>query len=94
LAESNILQQLQQMFPNNEFAIYGDPAYPNSGVLWTGFRNPLPNTPQAEFNKRMSAVRVCVEWGFQSVTSVFRHVDFVPAMKIFKSPVGKHYIVS
>jgi nuclease HARBI1 len=94
LAESNLLPQLQQMFPNNEFALYGVPEYSNSCVLWTGFRNPPAQSPEAHFNKRMLKVRVCVEWGFQTGTAVCRHVDFVPGMRIFVSPVAKHYITA
>jgi DDE superfamily endonuclease len=94
LAEENLLPQLQQMFPNNEFSLYGDPAYPNSGVLWTGFRNPPTRFPEAHFNKHMLKVQVCVEWGFQTVTAVCGHVDFVPGVRIYVSPIAKHYITA
>jgi hypothetical protein len=88
LTESNLLPQLQQMFPNNEFALYGDPAYPNSGVLWTGFRNPPSRSPEAHFNN------VCRRFRYV-LNGVSKELQqFVAQMGNKASPIAKHYITA
>jgi hypothetical protein len=47
-----------------------------------------------EFNRKMSQVRVSVEWMFGNITKYFRFVDFKNLMKLHLSPVGKIYCVA
>ena len=54
--------------------VYGDPAYPLSVHLQTGFRNPA-NREEENFNQSMSAVRVAVEWVFGDVIERFRRLQ-------------------
>jgi hypothetical protein len=85
LSESNLLNELEQLFPNGEYSIYGVPAYPQSGVLLGGYRRPRGGSYEARYNTNMSKVRICVEWGFKEMTTQFRLMDFKIAQKIFKS---------
>jgi DDE superfamily endonuclease len=97
LRESGLLDILTELMPLDEsngpvYALYGDLAYPQSIHLFGGFVNPPPNSPQAQFNKAMSAVRIVVEWGFSNVTRRWQHLDYQREMKIFKQPIAQQYI--
>jgi len=84
LAQSGVLQQLEQhsFRPNGEaLCVYGDPAYPLSIHLQTGFRN-AANGFEEEYNQRMSSARVSVEWVFGQIIERFRFTDFRKGMKI------------
>ena len=96
LAESNLLQQLQQRsFDTNGrvLCIYGDPAYPLRVNLQAPFRNPVLTQQQKDFNKSMSQVRVSVEWIFGDIVNWFAFMDFKKNLKVALSAVGKMYIV-
>jgi hypothetical protein len=98
LAESGLLTQLSQIMPRDQpgvdvYALYGDPAYPQSRYIIGGYRNPGPNSLEAQWNTAMSEVRICVEWGFKEITQVWTFLDFRAKMKIFKFPVAKYYII-
>jgi hypothetical protein len=96
LGQSGLLQQLQELMQNNgmEFALYGDPAYPQSLYLFGGFRNPQHGSPEANWNTTMSNVREVVEWGFKEIITQWSYLDFRACMKIFEGPVGKYYIIA
>lgn len=98
LAESQLLLQLENMLPRNQqvevYALYGDPAYPQSRYIVGGYRNPAPNSIQAQWNTAMSKIRICVEWGFKDIIQYWTFLDFRQKMKIFKFPVAKYYIIS
>lgn len=99
LAESGLLLQLEQMMPRNQpgvtvYSLYGDPAYPQSRYLVGGYRNPAPNSVEAQWNTAMSKVRIAVEWGFKEITQSWTFLDLRSRMKIFKFPVSKYYIVA
>ena len=77
------------------YSLYGaDPAYPHSHYLFGGYRNPRAGTLQAQWNTEVSKVREVVEWGFASILANWAFLEFRPAMKIFKSPIGKYYTVT
>ena len=63
LRQSKLLQQLQNMMPVNgiTYALYGDPAYPQSQYLFGGFWDPRPGSIEALWNRLMSKVREVVE---------------------------------
>ena len=96
LAQSGVLPLLEQhsFGPAGEIlCIYGDPAYPLSIHLQTGFRNAV-HLEEQQYNQRMSRVRVSVEWVFGDIIERFRFTDFKKMMKSGLSPVAKQYAVS
>lgn len=96
LSQSGIMDLLQQhsRAPDGKvLCIYGDTAYPLREYLQTGFKNVI-NVDQDNFNTRMSAVRVSVEWVFGDVIERFKHTDFHKMQKIGVSAVAKQYVVS
>jgi nuclease HARBI1 len=99
LGQSNLLQQLRDCIPvdpltnRHRFQLYGDPAYPQSGVIFGGYRNARPGSHEAAWNTQMSRVREAVEWLFKEIITQWRFLDFRPTMKIFLSPIGKYYTI-
>jgi nuclease HARBI1 len=98
LGESNLIQQLREVIPLNDqgiplYQLYGDPAYPQSGVLYGGFRNPPAGSIEANWNTEMSRVTESVEWMFKEIAIQWLYLDFRQSMKIFKSPIAKFYII-
>ena len=84
LAKSELIPKLREFMPeederrqtaNNEhndvFSLYGDPAYPQSIIIFGGYRNPQQGLPQAQWNTEMSKVREVVEWGFSNIVSTW-----------------------
>jgi hypothetical protein len=53
--------------PNDVYCVYGDPAYPLTLYIVPPFRGAVI--------KRMSAVRICVEWEFGKLLSLFAFLD-------------------
>jgi DDE superfamily endonuclease len=96
LRESNILSALEEMMPIDGvvYSLYGDPAYPQSRLLFGGFRYPHPNSPEAAWNQQLSRVREAVEWNFKETIAQFRFLDHEPEMKVFKMPVGLYFFVA
>lgn len=73
--------------------LYGDPAYPVSAHLQRPFKGHLTAAQQL-FNKRMSAVRISVEWGFGKVVNLFRYVDYKAGIKVSLTSPGLAYKVA
>jgi hypothetical protein len=80
--------------PDGQYAMYADPAYPQSKYLFGGYRNPQNGSLEAKFNRKMAKVRECVEWGFKEITTQFKFLDLKTNMKIYKVPVGLLYTVA
>ena len=79
LAVSGVLDSLGQhsFAPDGSpLCIYGDPAYPLSIHLQTGFKNAILTDQQQLFNEKMSSVRVSVEWVFGDIVERFKFTDF------------------
>lgn len=95
LYDSGLLTQLRELMSegNTLYSIYGDPAYPQSAYIFSGYRNPREGSIEANFNTIMSSVRETVEWGFKDVISQFRFLDFKIAHKIFLIPTAQYYMV-
>jgi nuclease HARBI1 len=95
LSESNLLQQLAQLMPEGQadtiYALYGDPAYPQSAYLIGGVAGAAAGSVEAKWNKAMSGGRIVVEWTFGEVGRQFRALDLKQSMMIFKLPVAKYY---
>jgi nuclease HARBI1 len=97
LRESGLLDAIMELMPQDGsngqvYALYGDLAYPQSTYIFGGFVNPLPNSPQAQFNRIMSKVRIVVEWGFSNVLRRWQHLDFIRSMKVFQQPIAQQYV--
>ena len=97
MVRSGILDQLEQFSfapDGSPLVIFGDPAYPISQHLQTGFKGAALSAQEMEFNRSMSAVRISVEWGFKEITTYFAAMDFKNNIgKVLLSPVGKYYKV-
>jgi len=76
------------------FSLYGDPAYPQSLLLFGGYRNPCPGSREARWNTEMSKVREVVEWAFANLIKNWAFLDFRASMMVFKSPVAKYYMIA
>ena len=75
-------------------ALYADAGYVQNSRLWSPYKDGRRNAEHAAFNKIMSRNRVTVEWGYQMVLQLWKHMDFVSNQKIFKSPIGSQYIAA
>ncbi|CAC5383587.1 unnamed protein product [Mytilus coruscus] len=74
LRESGICGELQTQMttPTGDiYVIYGDPAYPMTTHIIKPFRGGVISAAQARFNKKMSALRTCVEWTFGKILTLF-----------------------
>ena len=49
---------------------------------------------EIQFNKDMSKVRECVEWGFGEIINQLAFLDFKKNFKILLQPVAKYYLVA
>jgi len=90
-----LIFELPNICCSNIFSVYGDPAYPlGDGYIIPPYRGGAISRNQMIFNKRMSAVRICVEWAFGKVLSLFAYLDFKKNQKVYLQPVGKYYAVA
>jgi len=80
--------------PNGQpYVLYGDPAYGVSRNVLSPFRGANLTPQEQEFNRKMSAVRVSVEWAFGKILQQFAYLDFKKNQKVLLQPVGKYYLV-
>ena len=96
LAQSELLPQLEQHMttPAGEtYYLYGDPTYPLRPHLQAPFRGAALTEEERLFHKRMSGVRVAVEWNFGKIISLFAFLDFKKNQKLFLQPVAMYYLV-
>jgi nuclease HARBI1 len=96
LRESGLYEQLETYAncDGHPMHLYGDPAYPLTSYILSPYKGSQVNNDEAEFNRRMSSVRECVEWGFGKIVSLFAFVDFKKNQKIFLQPIGRMYVVA
>jgi hypothetical protein len=93
---SGLMENLQDKMTRgdgNIYSLYGDPAYPLRPRLLCPFKGAHLTEEQKIFNKRMSAVRIYVEWTFGKIISLFSFLDFKKNNKLYLQPIGKYYIV-
>lgn len=95
LPGSCLLSKLKQFKrPNGEpYFIYGDPAYGVTAQVLSPYRTNGLTAAEQEFNRRMSAVRVSVEWTFDKVLQYFSFLDYKKSHKVLLQPTGKYYLV-
>ncbi len=96
LARSNLVEELQNRLHVGEtrYVIYGDPAYGINDVVISGFKGASLSDQEAEFNQRMSSVRVSVEWGFGIVLKLWTFIDYKSSQKLWLQAVGVQYTVA
>ena len=75
--ESGLLEQLIGKVNANGDAmyLYGDPAYPLLTQLIVPYRGANVSPEQLEFNRCMTPLSICVEWGFGEVLKTFAFLD-------------------
>jgi hypothetical protein len=94
LAESGLREKIELHCCINSIQkyLYGDPAYGLKSWLQCPISN--PNSAQEHsFNRKMSCVRVTVEYGFQRIVTYFPYLDFKKSQKILLQPIGKYYFI-
>ena len=95
LSESGLQSKLQHLNQANgqPYVLYGDPAYGLSQNILSPFRSCRLSRQEQDFYKKMSAVRICVEWGFGKIVQYFAYLHFIKNHKVLLQPVGKYYLV-
>ena len=98
LHASNLLQDVAQHIPQvngrPRYILYGDKGYPVEPAILAPFRGNNLNPGERWFNRQMTSVRICVEWGFAGITSQFSLLTMWKRMRIGLQPVGQYYIVA
>jgi nuclease HARBI1 len=74
--------------------LYGDSGYALRPYLITPFEGAVLTVDESLFNKRMSKVRVSVEWAFKDIKKYFAHVAVPRKMVLSRTPVGSWYLAS
>ena len=95
LGVSGLPEKLRRLqLPNGDpYVLYGDPAYGVTDNILAPFRGAFLTVEEQEFNKRMSKVRVSVEWAFGKITQYFAFLDFKKNQKVLLQPIAKYYLV-
>ncbi|CAN0028606.1 unnamed protein product [Phaeothamnion confervicola] len=75
--------------PPRKHVVYGDAAYGIMPYVQRGFRGVNLTEAQRRYNRKMSAARICVEWGFGETMTNFALLDYKKNLKIFLSPIGQ-----
>ena len=75
------------------YALYGDPAYPQSIYLFGGYWHPPAGSPHALWNTLMSKVREVVEWSYNQIVQHWKYLGFKSSMKIFEVLVSRYYVI-
>jgi len=97
LRESGLHEQLVQYAQDPSgvpMNLYGDPAYPLTRYILSPYKGANISVEEADFNKRMSSVRECVEWAFGKVLQYFAFMDYKKNQKVFLQPIGRMYVVA
>ena len=79
------------------YQVYGDPAYGLSQYPCTPYKSTSAaarTLQMCEFNQRMSACRVSVEWAFGEVSRLRAFCNYKPQQKSLLSPVATQHTVS
>jgi len=68
--------------------IYGDPAYGVNRHLMSPFQGARLDQRKQLFNKRMSRVRIIVEWVFKEVIQQFQYFSLKTGQSVLLSNIG------
>lgn len=95
LARSRLVQKLEQKFNafQNPPYVYGDSAYPLRKFLMVPLKGAFTRR-EKKVIKRMSSLRVCVEWKFSKIIAQFPFVDYKKNLKLYKQGVSKYFKVA
>jgi hypothetical protein len=74
--------------------IYGDPAYGVNRHLISPFQGARLDPRQQLFNKRMSRVRIVVEWVFKEVIQQFQYFSLKTGQRVLLSNIGLQFKVA
>jgi hypothetical protein len=74
--------------------LFGDSGYAIRPHLITPYEGSVLTHQEQCFNKRMSKVRVSVEWAFRDIKRYFSHVAFPRKMVLSRTPAGAWYLAS
>lgn len=95
LAKSRILQKLEAKF--NRFRtppyMYSDAGYPLKKFLIIPFKA-TQNRNEKILNRKMSKLRVTVEWGFAKILQLFSFIDFKKNLKVYKQELGNYFKIA
>uniref|UniRef100_A0A131Z5L6 DDE Tnp4 domain-containing protein n=1 Tax=Rhipicephalus appendiculatus TaxID=34631 RepID=A0A131Z5L6_RHIAP len=92
--ESRVYTKLERLTGNEDFVVYGDPAYPLRPLLMKPYGASHLSPAQQAFNCGISAVREAVEWGFGKVVAEFAFLDFKKNQKLLWQQVAAMYKVA
>lgn len=76
------------------YYLFGDKGYDRHPCLQCAILGALPDSKEDKFNKRMSKLRVSVEWSFGKVSKLFAFVDFEKNQRLYMQPVAAYWQVA
>jgi len=82
------------LIDDQQYCIYGDPAYVLRAYMQIAYNGAVLSDAQKEFNSRMSACRIAVEWAFKDIKKYFSHISVSRKMHISQTPAGLWFQVS
>ncbi|ETI51478.1 hypothetical protein F443_05166 [Phytophthora nicotianae P1569] len=93
LQQSGLLEAASPSLSANgrHFVFYGDPAYGRQAHIVAPFKGATLSRDEQVFKRRMSEVRVSVEWGFGKIVRYWAFVDFPKNQKLYLQRLGKMY---
>lgn len=96
LVRSNVLDRLRSIVNayGHPCYVYGDPAYPLTEFIVTGFRGVRLTPEQNDFNREMSALRISVEWGFAILKTKWAFINFSNDLQLHLNCPGKIVMVA
>ena len=77
-----------------QYYIYGDQAYTSKSWIQTAYPMGIAAPEQIEFNDKMNAARIAVEWSYKDVKQSFPSYEFSRKLQVRNGPVGLFYAVS
>lgn len=94
-AKSKLCTKIERKFNgwNNPPYLFGDSGYPLSKYVIVPFKGNVTRR-ETRVNKKMSRLRIAVEWGFSKIIQLFPFVDFKKNLKVNKQSVSKYYKVA
>jgi len=86
---SNLYRKLHRktQYPQFQGKVYGDSAFRRQAPVYTPY-HPSDTPRKALWNRKMAAVRISVEWGFQVVKALWPSNNFVGRQKIMQGRQG------
>lgn len=93
LSASQLLQRFEDNPLFDGYVVFGDQGYCVSRYLSSPWKGASLNADQQDFNRRMSGLRISVEWQFAWVIQHWRFLDLRCEMKVWGTPVARLYIV-